>query len=296
MNSRILLLPARSVVSIEEILAVTRASQVVVLDSRVEGVETWTPQPWGWLTSLDGRTLLNIDHHADDERFFKQVSSGNLAIQYLQMEGTLPESVPAAINHTDCDSILSAAILTGLLPPDDAFGVAVLAADHTGEPNAIADLLQALGPFRDIELSLRNLNLLRAGEPLETIAAELVRKRSAKRLRAAELVQMGFFQMMGSVAVAKLTPGDKISGEFLPSLLPKAAVIVSASLMENGRWETKVRLGLAARVGETLFSLGVRRWEPNFEGRWNAGSTGRSGGSMIDPMLLARHLGDALGR
>jgi hypothetical protein len=81
-----------------------------------------------------------------------------------------------------------------------------------------------------------------------------------------------------------------VAGEFLPRLLPNAAAILSASPMENGRWETKVRLGMAARVGQTLYSLGVRGFEPNFRGRWNAGSTKRSGGSTVEPLLLAEYL------
>ena len=296
MSTRILLLPIQRTVSLEAALASTSANPIVVTDCIVDGVETWEPQPWGWRTNLDGRTILNIDHHAEAERFFRPVSSGNLAIQYVGLQGRLPDGVPAVINHTDCDSILSAAILTGLLPPNDEFGAAVVAADHTGEPNAIADLLQALDPLRSIGLSLRNLNLLLTGVPLEASAVELLQKRDAERQRAAELVNSGAFQTFGSVAVAQLSAGDRISGEFLPTLLPGAAVIISASPMENGRWETKVRLGPGARIGETLFSLGVKHWEPNFAGRWNAGSTRRSGGSMTDPIFLARQINEGLAR
>jgi hypothetical protein len=70
-------------------------------------------------------------------------------------------------------------------------------------------------------------------------------------------------------------------------------VIISASPLDNGGFETKVRLGMAAG-GETLYSLGVQQWERNFRGRWNAGSTRRSGGSTIDPISLARHLAETL--
>jgi hypothetical protein len=172
-----------------------------------------------------------------------------------------------------------------LLPPDEVFGEAVIAADHTGAPNAIADLLQALDPLRDFEYSLSCLR----GQSLDGRAAELLAKRHAERARAKELVESGAFHKVGQVAIAKLT-AEKVAGEFLPSLLPEAAVIVSASPMENGRWETKVRLGAAARAGVTLYSLGVRAFEPNFRGRWNAGSTKRAGGSTVDPLSLAEYL------
>lgn len=288
-NSRILLLPLGNI-SLEEVLAASAAETLVVADCYIEGVERWTPRPWGWQTDVHGRIIRNVDHHAEDKRFFRPVSSGNLAIHYVTTQGTLPASVPALINHTDCDSILSAAILTGLLPPEEVYGDAVVAADHTGKPNPIADLLQALDPLRDIELSLRSLNHLLRNEPVEPQAMELLKKRHDERLRAKELVQSGAFQMLGSVAVADLSSEDKVAGEFLPDLLPEAAVIISASLLENGRRETKIRLGLAPRDGDTLYSLGIQQWEPNFRGRWNAGSTKRSGGSLADPILLARHI------
>jgi len=294
MNSRIVLLPLSKSVSREAAMAASPANPVVVADCYVEHVETWTPRPWGWQTNSGGRIILNVDHHAEDERFFRLVSSGNLAIQYVETQGALPGTVPVLINHTDCDSILSAAILTGLLPPDEAYGIAVIAADHTGEPNPIADLLQALDPLRDVELLLRNLHYLLRNEPMETQAVELLKKRLNDRCRAKELVQSGAFQMLGSVAVAKLTGDEKVAGELLPNVLPDAAVIISASPLDNGGLETKVRLGMAAGSGETLHSLGVQQWERNFRGRWNAGSTKRSGGSTIDPILLAQRLAETL--
>jgi hypothetical protein len=294
MNSRIVLLPLSKSVSLEAAMAASPVNPVVVADCYVEHVESWTPRPWGWQTDSGGRVILNVDHHAEDERFFRLVSSGNLAIQYVETEGVLPATAPVLINHTDCDSILSAAILTGLLPPDEAYGIAVIAADHTGEPNPIADLLQALDPLRDVELSLRNLHYLLRNEPMETQAVELLKKRLNDRCRVKELVQSGAFQMLGSVAVAKLTRDDKVAGELLPNVLPDAAVIISASPLDNGGLETKVRLGMAAGSGETLHSLGVQQWERNFRGRWNAGSTKRSGGSTIDPISLARHLAETL--
>jgi hypothetical protein len=237
--------------------------------------------------------MVNIDHHAEDERFFRPISSGNLAMKYLEAaKAPLPAGVPAIVNHTDCDSILSSGMLTGLLPVVEAFGAAVIAADHTGEPNPIADLLQALDPLRDVSFSLRNLDLLMHGENLEPTAAGLLNKRLRDRARAGELVKAGRFQMIGPVAVAKLGPGERVAGEFLPSLLPDAAVIISASLMDEETWETKVRLGLAAHESDTLYSLGLWRFEPNFGGRWNAGSTRRSGGSTVDAFTLAQLIAD----
>jgi hypothetical protein len=69
---------------------------------------------------------------------------------------------------------------------------------------------------------------------------------------------------------------------------------ITNARVDDGGLETKVRLGRAAGSGETLYSLGIHRWEPHFRGRWNAGSTKRSGGSTIDPVSLARHLAETL--
>jgi hypothetical protein len=293
-TSRIVLLPLSNCVTIPLLFQATAANPAVVVDCYIKNAETWTPTDWGWQTRVEQRTVFNIDHHAQDQRFFRQISSGHLAIKYLQAHGVLPDGVPALINHTDCDSILSAAILTGLLPPEAKFGNAVLAADHTGEPNSIADLLQALDPMRDVEFSLRNLNLLLQEAALEEAAIKLVEKRARERAFASWLVGAGRFRLIGSVAVAKLSAEESIASEFLPGLLPAARIIIAASPMPNGKWETKVRLGSAAKMDETLFSVPISRFEPAFGGRWNAGSTKRSGGSEVDPFVFAEQLAEEL--
>jgi signal transduction histidine kinase len=291
---RIALLPLSKSVKLEIALAASPASTVVVADTYVDGAETWTPEVWGWQTQTRGRVLRNVDHHAEDKRFFGPVSSGNLAIHYVRENGPLPVGVPVLINHTDCDSILSAAMLSGILPPESIYGDAVVAADHTGAPNPLADLLQALEGLRDIDFSLRSLYRLLNNEGIGLRATELLAKRKSDRSRAKKLVRSGAFQMVGSVALATLASRERIPCEFFPELLPEAVVIISASPMENNRWETKVRLGLAAWEGETMYSLEIRRWEPNFGGRWNAGSTGRSGGSLVDPAALAEKVDAAI--
>lgn len=289
MDTRVILLPAVPL-RLESVWDASDSPLLAVADCYVEGVESWTPIDCGWQLERDSRTVLNVDHHADDERFFRPVSSGNLAIRYVTAQGPLPAEARVVVNHTDCDSVISASILAGLLPPDEVLGDAVIAADHTGAPNAIADLLQALDPLRDFEYSLECLY----ADSLDRRAAELLAKRHEERARAKELVESGAFHMVGPVAVAKLAAEQKVAGEFLPGLLPDAAVIVSASPMESGRWETKVRLGMAAPAGVTLYSLGIRAFESNFRGRWNAGSTKRSGGSTVDPLLLAEYISGQL--
>ena len=290
-----ILLPLRSIVMVDEVLAVTGAQRILVADCYIGGCETWHAVPWGWETRVDGRTIINVDHHADDERFFRHVSSGNLAIEYLAQREHDPNTA-VVINHTDCDSVISSALLCGLLEPKSSYAEAVIAADHTGERNAIADLLQALDAPRDYACSLRNLRLLENREPLEPEAEALLEDRERERERASQLVNEGAFQQIHNVAVATLPVEQRVSGEFLPPLLKDAWAIVSGTPIpgKGELWETKIRLGLAAPAGLSLRALGVLKAEPMFGGRWNAGSTKRNGGSPLTPREVALRLADLI--
>jgi len=284
-----ILMPLRAIVLVEEVLAVTSAPRILVADCYIKGSENWTAAPWGWETRIGDRTIINVDHHADDPRFYRNVSSGNLAIEYLKVHEPDPR-VPVVINHTDCDSVISSAILCGLLEPEGRYGEAVIAADHTGEENRIADLLQSLDIRRDYLASLHNLRLLENGEPVEPDVEALLEDRRRERALAIQLVRAGAFERFGRVAVATLPFAQRVSGEFLPPLLPDVWAIVSGTPMYNGLWETKARLGLAAPAGSSLFAFGIAEAEPLFGGRWNAGSTKRAGGSLRTPREVATRL------
>ena len=286
-----ILMPLRAIVKVDEVLAVTGAQRILVADCYIAGCERWTGRPWGWETVVQGRTIINVDHHAADDRFYRHVSSGNLAIEY-RLHHEPADTV--VINHTDCDSVISSAILCGLLEPKPAYGDAVIAADHTGAVDLIADLLQSLDAPRDYACSLRNLKLLENGQHLEPAVEALMEDRRRERALAAQLVAQGAFEPVGRVAVATLPFEQRVSGEFLPALLPSAWVIVSGTPMGRELWETKIRLGLAAPAGVSLFQLGVGTAEPLFGGRWNAGSTKRAGGSPVTPRAVARRLADEI--
>src|SRR5882757_4573540 len=108
-----ILIPLRQIVRTHEVLAATDAKRILVADCYIEDCEKWTPAPWGWETIIGGRTIVNVDHHADAPRFHHHVSSGNLAIEYRKTHAP-DASTAVLINHTDCDSIISSAILSGL--------------------------------------------------------------------------------------------------------------------------------------------------------------------------------------
>src|SRR5690606_31909446 len=128
------------------------------------------------------------------------VSSANLALERVSVCGTVDAQTPVVVNHTDCDSVLSSGIASGLLEPDAEYGAAAIAADHTGAEHPIADLLQALGPARDLELSFRALAQLRSGVPLGREARRALDDRRRMRGRAEEAVSRGHMNIDGPLA------------------------------------------------------------------------------------------------
>jgi hypothetical protein len=237
--------------------------------------------PWG---SELGR-VVNIDHHADEPRFQRAVSSGTLALAYVAAHGTVGAEATVCVNHTDCDSVLSAAIVTGLLPATTEFGEAVIAADHTGAANDIADLLQAIGDWRDLDRSLANLDRLLDGRPLEAQAQALLDGRRRDRDAARTLADAARADLEDGVAFVQLA--QSIDGELFPALLPEAEVILLAfpGAGEDGvtgEWVIRLRLGTPRRV-QSLFDLRPWEFDPGMRGRWNAMANRRSGGTVIGP-------------
>lgn len=301
------ILPLRNEVTAKEVEEACPGSRTIVAcDFYVNGVEDGSilsgneqgrSQPAG----LRLGRILNVDHHAPIDAMRQPITSTQLATRYLA-DGFQPMRAHApwvVINHTDCDSVLSSALMMGLLEADEELVEASVAADHTGEANAIADLLQALDEGREgnrtdeqyLE-SLRNLLLLREGKPLELCAKRALDLRLGRRAAAKRLVDAGRFRVDGEVAWVTLD--EEFDGSFFPALLPDAAVIMLATRHSQrpDRWVMKLRLGAAAPLGLTLHSLGIHDWDPAYGGRWNAGSNKRGGGTAIDPAdyaaLIAR--------
>jgi len=213
---------------------------------------------------------LIIDHHAPIAQSERQVSSTNMAIDYVRREN--PSNLNVLINHTDCDAVLSALIMARRLEPLDIFGEAAIAADHTGQENEIADLLQALQDARDLDYSERELHkcLSSAQKDYEPRTVELLEKRKADRERARSFANQ--FQYKGDIAYLQLY--KKLDSALLPPYLPQAKVILVASPMDNSKLEVK------ARLGNNCDNIKLNKLDlPDFGGRWNAGSTKRCGGT-----------------
>src|SRR5690606_35102391 len=190
-------------------------------------------------------------------------------------------------------SVLCGGIMAGRLPPDRIFGEAALAADHTGEENEIADLLQGLDAeqsrtgVRDIEICFTNLRRSIDKSRLDDVAARALSARLRKRAEAEALVAGRRFQRVGLLEFAVLdSPTD---GEFFPALLPGATVIMVANPLPSdpARWQVKLRLGNSAPEGFSLTELQIHELDAAYGGRWNAGSNRRGGGTTLDPAKYA---------
>jgi hypothetical protein len=291
-RDRIRLLPEPRALTLREVEDAVPTGTVLACDFEVLGIHDEEELPWGYRC---GR-VESIDHHTPARRMKCRISSTNLALERVARCGPAADAETVVVNHTDCDSILSAGVVSGILPPDERFGRAAIAADHTGEEDDVADLLQALDRRRDPVLSFRALRRLLAGEPLDADVQAALDERRARRRLARELVRAGRFEEVGGVAWAELE--GEVDGEFFPALLPTAAVIVLGSRDPSvaAPWITKVRLGQAAPEGLSLFDLGIRKLDPNFGGRWNAGSNRRLGGTKVPPDFYAEALAARLGR
>jgi hypothetical protein len=275
-ETQVVLLPSTGTLTVEELRGQFPSGPLYACDFYIRGAESWDDVPGGY--RHDG--IVNVDHHAPTPRMARRVSSTNLALDLVRHQGPAQPRVPVAIHHTDCDSVLSAAIVAGVLPADDHFGAAAIAADHTGQADPIADLLQAIGKQRDLTLSLENLDRLMRGRDLEPEARDLLREREAERQTVQKLVENGRFRHEEGLSWAIVD--ETVDAALLPPLLPDARLIALFQSAPVG-WLVKLRLGLAAPEGATLNAMRVSDFDPHYGGRWNAGANIRSGGIPEGP-------------
>lgn len=236
--------------------------------------------------------IINFDHHFDDPRFYRlDTTTTTLVIDYVKKQGPVDPEAVVVINHTDADSILSSLILRGILPPDEKFAEASIAADHTCEENPIGDLLLALQDKRDLELSLRNLELLLSGKELEDTTKELIIENVIKkREKAREIVRNGLYRTTANGRIVWIETDTKFESGYFVSLFPEAEIIVLFCPREKkptdessfSAIQAKVRLGIKAKPGIHISKI-ISQFDDRFGGRWNAGSNGRRGGLSIPP-------------
>ena len=269
----------------DDILESFSSDPVFVCDFYVDGAEEGRRERWGYRL---GR-IINIDHHAPTDEMATTVSSSPLVLEYLRVHGSV-RTHDVVINHTDCDSILSSCMLSGILEPLPRYAEAALSADHRGDADPIADLLQAIEHERSIPFSLSCLSSLESGEALPERARDALDNRKRLREKAERVVKEGRFKQLGHVTYAILD--ERVDAELLLPLFPSAAVVMYAfpRHKEGGRYGMKVRLAQGAPTGLSLIKLGIQDFDPAFGGRWNAGSNDRGKGTDLNPDDYAKEL------
>lgn len=292
-DSRLALIPTSQYVFAEEQEQNFPGQTIYVCDAYVKDIEqNGQPVTGGFQV---GR-IINIDHHAPVDEMTRPISSTPLAIERVNKKGVAAEQDRVIINHVDCDSVLSAAIMLGMLPPEKEFGLAAIAADHTGEPDPIADLLQPCGRFKDFNLSIINLLKQQTGQPLDPKVQQAVDQRLRDREEAVEIVRQGKFEFLPNGVAWTIIP-NRIDGALFPSLLPEAKVIIQVNPIKGtDKFRFAVRLGKAAPGGANLHQLSISSIEPGYGGRWNAGNNSRAGGSTMFPLEFAQRLDQLVGQ
>lgn len=282
-NRTIELLEPKSVMRMDDVLSLDDPETVVICDFNIQGMETAIFDEV-FKTKIGTRTVLNVDHHVPVPAMMRFISSANLASNYVRKYGVpAPAKTSVKIHHTDCDSIISAAMMRGLIEPESRFEEAAIAADHTGAENPIADLLQSLELERDISFSLEMLDIYLKNGSLPPRAVTLVDERTKTRLDLKNMVESGVFKMIDGVAYADID--YSVDAGLLPSLLPDAKAIVVSMPTESGRKNIKVRLTPASPEGSDISRMNL---ENNFGGRWNAGSNKRGGGTTLSAAEFAQ--------
>jgi len=292
MTARIELLPRAGRIDRTTLESMT-PHDIYACDLYVASAETWMEVPGGY---RNGR-VLNIDHHAPIQRMYRQVSSSNLAIAHVRESGAAQPNDLVVIDHTDCDSVLSAGIVSGRLESLESYGEAAIAADHTGAENGIADLLQAIEYRRDLDLSFRALEQWLCKRIVVSELRLDLEKRRSERAQALAVVECGDVVRDDEIGFAWVRNDNDIDAALFPGVMPHATLVLLTRPFPGypGRWECKLRLCPAAPAGLTLFDLKDEDPELSFGGRWNAGSNkyghgGKLPGSGVPPERYALEL------
>ena len=296
-EKRFVLIKEKEIVTEAELMEVLRGAnegaskknrkrRVIICDAYVQDIEKrGVKRRFGYMSDK----LTVIDHHSPERRFAKPVSATNLVIGYVKKYGPARSDTVVVTNHTDADSLLSILIMLGILPADEGlFGRAAIAADHTGEPDAIADLLQAFKLQGNLELSIKNLQHFLDGEPLEARAQELLDERHAERRRAERIVEGGMLRTAGSVSYAVLPRSIDLA--LISPLMPEAVIILTLTPRRTQPELSTVRMRVGTKwQGVVLLNeLGIREIDDGFGCRFNTGSDRRAGrGTLLDAEKFA---------
>lgn len=225
---------------VEDLPAPDAEGELFVADFYLRGAESWDAEPWG-LEAPD-HSVINVDHHARIPQMRRYVSSANLALELVKSRGRPdPDRDLVVVNHLDCDSVLTAGLLSGRLAPEARYGDAAIAADHTGQENEIADLLQGMDAHwsrnerpimqDSIEEFFDALRRLERGQEPTDFAAEALDQRRQSRDEARRLVAEEAFLEKDGIYFARLE--EPIEGELFLPLLPDARLIMTINALKK---------------------------------------------------------------
>ncbi len=316
----VMLLAEKSEYTFEELEAIQKEHGAEILfacDFLIKGVEEYEKEGY-----FQNGKIINLDHHSDALSLIgKKISSANMVIEYLK---THPEDfgkkmILVSTHHTDCDSTLSTLILNGILPPEDRFGEAAICADHTGKPNEIADLMQALkhGPTgiagdnataeqnaKKYNFLVRNLQLFLNNEPIEPEAQKLLERHITQRSELTEIRERSEYKSHGDngeIVYIETDPNSKFDATMLVDIFPDAKIIFTYFKKETKNKETgeitsgyvvNARAGQSVEHGFDLREIMTDAGEP-FGGRWGGGANKRKTngqGTTTEPDALAEKL------
>src|SRR5258706_984702 len=263
---------------------------------------------------FQNRVLLNIDHHneyASKTKDFSTTHQVIITIQEKIFNPIDPEKV-VLVNHDDTDSVLSLLLSTHRNVPSkviDLFAEAAKAADHTGEPNRLANLIDSFYKTYDLDNLIPLINLLISGEKL-IFTDEKIQQKFEKYETQPELIKdylsvvlkneqsqygEGFYDV--ETKILRLSPKDKAidTSRVLPITIQMdlpVSIIMTYSILDSATnwWKISLRAGPSFPKGLTLEEMAkqLNLEQFGYGGRRDAGGMGRyHGEKTITPDRLS---------
>lgn len=235
--------------------------------------------------------VYNIDHHYDNQYIGVNLSTTHQAIIFNQLKQMYAkESDVILINHPDTDSILACAAISNPTLSEKVihtFSKSALAADHTGEPDLLADIINGYYYLNDPIKSLKLVkNFLDSDSDLSKLGEEANQRYQtviARRQLAEKLVKNESFLHAGNgvywIKLDTYIETTMFANVFRKLKLDAKVIIVGVpSEKHKGKWKISMRavndFDLVISMKQIAADLGLSRY--GYGGRAKGGSTGRN--------------------
>ncbi len=294
--------------SAAELLASYPHSLVVVLDFALRSCEmenrsVFDGQRRFLATRYDSgtRALLNIDHHNEVASRTQNFSTTHQVISAVG-EGVFDPANKdqiALVNHDDADSVLALLLSTHRdVPPEiiSLFAEAAKAADHTGEPNRLVNLVDSFYKTFDLAHLVPLVNALIAQEEI-LITDERIRRKFEKYEMQPQIITDFILAILKNeesphgtgyydeeAKIFRYSPHDDsmVTSRVLPITLQMGlpvSVIMTYSVADltTNWWKISLRAGPDFPKGLTLEEMAkqLRLEQFGYGGRRDAGGMGR---------------------